>query len=186
MTNPMEHFKPLVAAFALFFAFFSPLAADQAHIDTLLQELADPSLQDWESVENEIWTEWSKSGSDSMDFLLERGKKAIENGNYDAAIEHLTALVDHAPEFAEGWNMRANAYFRAGLYGPAISDLGKTLTLNPRNFGALAGLGAILAELGHPKDALEAYRAALALNPHRPSFIEAVKRLEKETEGTAL
>ena len=59
-----------------------------------------------------------------------------------AAIEHLTALTDHAPDFAEGWHARATAYFRAVLLGPAMDDLQRALVLNPDNFDAVFGLGA--------------------------------------------
>ena len=38
-----------------------------------------------------------------MDLLLERGRKAMSEGDTNTAIEHLTALTDHAPNFAEGW-----------------------------------------------------------------------------------
>ena len=56
------------------------------------------------------------------------------------AIEHFTALIDHAPDFAEGWNARATAYYQTGDFGPSIADIGQVLTLNPRHFGALVGL----------------------------------------------
>ena len=66
------------------------------------------------------------------------------------AIEHFTALVDHAPEFAEGYNARATAYFQNGQYGPSLEDIRQTLMLNPRHFGAMSGLALILEELGRP------------------------------------
>ena len=57
-------------------------------------------------------------------------------------------IVRLAPEFAEGWNARATAYYRAGLFGPSIYDIQMTLSLNPDHFGALIGLGLILEEIG--------------------------------------
>ena len=115
--------------------------------------------------------------------VLDRGRKALEDGDIAAAIEHFTALTDHAPDFAEGFNMRATAYFMADLFGPSLADIERTLALNPRHFGALSGLGTIMLETGNEAKALDAYRRALALNPHRPDLREAVDRLAPKFDG---
>jgi tetratricopeptide (TPR) repeat protein len=158
-------------------------AAAAETAEDLLQQLADPSLDRWDRVERQVITEWSKSGSPAMDLLLRRGRAALDAGNTEAAIEHLTALIDHAPDFAEGWNTRAVAYFRAGQYGPAMSDLARTLELNPVHFGAIAGVGAILEETGRPEQALEAFRRAREIHPHQPMIRRAVERLEARVTG---
>ena len=137
-------------------------------------------------IEQEIWIEWSKSGSPAMDLLLERGRQAMNEGAPDLAIEHFTALIDHAPDFAEGWNARATAYWAAGDLGPAVSDIGHALELNPRHFGALSGLGMIFEELRRPQKALEVYRMVLTLHPHADGVPEAVERLEAELMGQEL
>lgn len=152
----------------------------------LLAELARSDNTGWRRVERQILTEWSKSGSAAMDLLLQRGRNALREGNHAEAIEHLTALTDHAPDFAEGWNARATAYAQAGQYGPAIDDIARTLTLNPHHFGALSGLGMIFRETGQKDSALAAFRAALAIHPHLERVNEAVKRLETETAGQTL
>ena len=186
MTNLLPFLKSIVTA--LFLALFSalPVAAQDDEVEVLLEQLAQPDVSNWEIIEHDIWALWSKSGSDAMDLLLERGQKAIEDGEYGKAIEHLTALTDHAPDFAEGWNARATAYFHAGLYGPSIEDIRRTLILNPRHFGALTGLGMILEEMQLPDDALYAFRQAQILHPHRPSIQENVTRLEQRVTGTDL
>ena len=121
-----------------------------------------------------------------MDLLLERGRKAIDAGDTQTAIEHLTALVDHAPDFAEGYNARATAYYQAGLFGPALSDIGRTLQLNPHHFGALAGLGMILEASGFPDRALKAYKASAAIDPHQDAVEKAIARLESQAAGQEL
>ncbi len=186
MTKLHQILKPVVAALLLVGWLAGPVLGQAGNLDELFTELAQPDNPDWQRVEDDIWAAWSRSGSDAMDLLLERGRAAIEEGNLDAAIEHLTALVDHAPEFAEGWNARATAYFNAGLYGPSLADIERTLALNPRHFGALAGLGLILEDLGLRDRALEAYKRARAIHPHRPDILEAIERLEKEQTGTKL
>ncbi len=194
MTKFARILKPVVAAVVLPLALAVVLAAQLTaqdvapgdRLDRLFAQLAEPDQPDWQRIQDEIWAEWSRSGSDSMDLLLERGRDAMANGNLDAAIEHFTALIDHAPDFAEGWNARATAYFNAGLYGPSIADIERTLALNPRHFGALAGLALIFEELGYPKEALQAFRRAAELNPHAPDVKEGIARLEKEAAGTDL
>lgn len=152
-------------------------------LDRLFSELSKPDQPGWESIENDIQREWAKSGSPAMDLLLERGADAIAADDLEAAIEHLTALVDHAPEFAEGWNARATAYFRAELYGPAIEDIRRVLELNPRHFGALTGLGIIFEGLGMEAEALEILRQVQEIHPHRPNVNEAVERLTHSVDG---
>ena len=163
-----------------------PLSASADALEELYAELAQPGLEQWEQVEQQIWSEWSQSGSPAMDLLLDRGRTAMEAGEWNAAIEHLTALTDHAPDFAEGWNARATAYYQAGKYGPSLIDIRRALALEPRHFGAISGLALILEELGYPEDALKAYREVLAIHPNRPNLKEAIERLEKEVGGTAL
>ena len=160
------------------------MASDgSSHIDELLTQLQDPETENWRRVERQIMNEWSKSGSAAMDLLLQRGRDALARGETQAAIEHLTALTDHAPDFAEGWNARATAFFQAGLYGPSVEDIGRTLTLNPNHFGALSGLAIILEQTGREETALATYRAALGIHPHQPGVIEAIDRLERQLEG---
>ncbi|SFR55138.1 tetratricopeptide repeat protein [Litoreibacter janthinus] len=172
-----------VTAFLSVSAFTLPSVADEAKLDDLYAELAQPDIKDWEGVERKIWKEWSRSGSASMDLLLSRGRKAMEQGDFAKAIDHLTALTDHAPDFAEGWNARATAFFNADEFGLSIVDIQRALALNPRHFGALQGLGRILEELEREEDALAAYQAAAAIHPHREGLKEAIERLERKVSG---
>lgn len=161
-------------------------AQEPGRVDALLEDLARPDLENWQRVERQITDAWSRSGSPAMDLLLRRGRAALDAGELRAAIEHLTALTDHAPDFAEGWNARATAFFRDGQYGPAMADLRRTLALNPAHFGALSGLGVILEEVGRESAALDAFEAAQSIHPHQPLISEAVERLRRETRGQAL
>jgi tetratricopeptide (TPR) repeat protein len=176
----------VVAALLPFLLVFPALAQDAARLDDLFARLKDSDEGAAGRIEREIWSEWSKSGSAAMDLLLKRGRDAMQAGDLPAAIEHLTALVDHAPDFAEGWNARATAYFQAGLFGPSVADIARTLELNPRHFGALSGFGMILESTGREAEALEVYRAALAIHPHLDGVLDAVKRLEAKAAGQDL
>jgi tetratricopeptide (TPR) repeat protein len=158
----------------------------ETELDVLFAELLDPETVNYQKVEDQIYFLWAQSGSPSADLLLERGQEAIEAQDYDLAIEHLTALTDHAPEFAEGWNARATAFYLAEEYGLALEDIKHTLALNPRHFGALSGLGVILEELGDEENALKAFRHVQALHPHIDTVNDAIERLTTATQGSTL
>lgn len=160
--------------------------SDAQRLDTLYAQLAEPGRKDWERIEGEIGKLSSRSGSPSMDLLLARGNKALAEEDYPKAIEHFSALIDHAPGFAEGWNARATAYFLEGNYALSIADVEHVLVLNPRHFGALTGLSAMLEAMGDPQLALRAMRMAEKLTPNRPSVKEAITRLERLTGDVEL
>jgi tetratricopeptide (TPR) repeat protein len=161
-------------------------AQGQTRADELLDRLAQPDLRNWSVVEDEIYMLWSRSGSPTADYMLSRGRAALEAGDLDAAYNHLTALTDHAPEFAEGWNARATLFFQTNRYGPSIADIQRVLALEPRHFGALTGLGYMLEEMGRLDEALAAFRAAQAIHPHREEINEALRRVEHALGGQTL
>ena len=190
MNTPQKHLAALAVASAAALAVLPGAWAqddsDAARLDALFVELAEPDRTDWERVEGEIIRLWSRSGSVSMDLLLRRGNEAMENENYEQALEHLSALVDHAPQFAEGWNARATVYFLLGEYTLSISDVEHVLALEPRHFGALAGLGFMFEEMGDNRRALAALLAARSINPNRTNISESINRLERETGAADL
>ena len=184
-----RNLKGIVTATVLISAVCQPLAAQTADAGVekaLLSALSDAGPAEAQQLERQLQALWSQSGSPAMDLLLKRGRTALENGDVEAAIEHLTALTDHAPEFAEGWHMRASAYFEAGLYGPAVADLEHALSLNPNNYGAIFGLGTLLEGFGDTENAYRAYKRAQAINPHHEDVTKALERLKPEIEGKAL
>lgn len=168
------------------FLFASPVSGETDELAALFEGLkgADPAAA--AQIENRIYELWSQSGSPSMDILLERGRDALEAGDAKLAIEHFSALIDHAPNFAEGYNGRATAYFQAGKFGLSLEDIRRTLELNPRHFGAMTGLALILEEIGEPKAALEAWREVERLHPTREGLAESKRRLERQVEGETL
>lgn len=155
-------------------------------VEALLSELAQPGQARWMRLERQILREWGRSGSATIDLLFQRGQAALREGRAQAAIGHFSAAIDHAPGFAEAWNGRATAWFLANRLGPSLSDIEQVLRMNPRHFGALAGLGIILEQLERSDEALAAYRASLAVHPHQASVREAVARLELASQGQSL
>lgn len=186
MARPTFNLKALVSVAALTALLVPAAFADEDRLDTLLDELrnADPGAAT--RIERELELEWSKSGSAAMDLLLKRARDALETGDLTAAVEHFTALTDHAPDFAEGWHGRATVFYRQDRYGQALDDLERALRLNPHHYGALHGLGVILEQLDEPDLAHRAYSQVLAIHPNHAEVTEALKRLEPKVRGKAL
>jgi len=178
--------KSIVAALLLTVGISIPALADEARLDDLFAQLRDADAQAAALIEAEIRSEWSKSGSAAVDLLLRRAGDALEAGEYGAAIEHYTAAIDYAPEFAEAYNGRATAYYLTDRIGPAIDDLRQTLVLNPRHFEAMRGFAILLDELGRSADSLEVFRQVQAIHPADPDVAAAVDRLELLLEGQTL
>lgn len=154
-----------------------------ARLDALFERLAAADDAAHERWEQEIRRLWNRSGSDTADLLLKRGRDAMEAEARVRAIHHFTALVQHRPDFAEGWNARATAFYAEGELGLALVDIERTLALEPRHWGALTGLGVIMEQVDRPADALAAYRAAAAVNPHVEQVNEAIERLAPDVDG---
>jgi tetratricopeptide (TPR) repeat protein len=154
------------------------------NIDFLFDALkAAPDADIAKQVENRIWAIWLSSGSDTADLLMSRVKGAIEAKDTRLAIQLLGSIIDIRPDYIEAWNRRATLFFALKDYGRAMADIQEVLNREPRHFGALAGLGMILEEVGETKQALDAYRKALAINPHMQKIPEQVKALSEKVEG---
>lgn len=164
----------------------SPESKTESRLESLYRRLRAVGPDEAESLTREIELEWSKSGSPAMDLLLSRGLDALRAGDIEAAIGHLTALTDHAPDFAEGYRTRATAYFAAGMYGPALSDLETALAIEPRHFEAMFDLGVLMDEIGRPELALRAYEYVLAINPHFKQVQQPLARVTRELGGADL
>lgn len=161
-------------------------ARREDRLDLLFARLGQADSDDWKRLQAEIRRLWSDSGSPSMDLLIGRAEQALEAGEPEVALRFLDDLVRLAPDFAEGWNRRATVYFMLGEYGRSVSDIERTLALEPRHFGALSGLAVILERLGDKEGAYQAYSEALAVHPNLPGAAEAVERLAPEVEGREL
>lgn len=175
-----------IAIFCLMMVVFPAYAADDERLDRLFEQLQDADPREAARIEREIEMEFSNSGSPAMNLLLERGRDALEAGESSAAIEHLTALTDHAPEFAEGWYMRAMAFLKTERFGLALADLEKALALNPRHFEAIGALGFVMQQLDRPEMAQRAYTLALEIHPHHKGVSRALSRLDPHLGGRDL
>ena len=144
---------------------------------------AAPDEASAKHVEARIWALWMATPSDTAALLMTRAKVALEARQLDVALKLLDAVVALRPDYIEGWNRRATIYYLQDDYGHALQDIRQVLAREPRHFGALAGLGMIMRDLGDDRRALDAFRKALAINPHLDKIPELVKTLTEKVEG---
>ena len=178
--------KYFVTAFCAAVWFSIPAGAQEADLDALFAELQAATPETHATIAADINLALQKSGSAAMDLLYRRGVDALEAGEYDAAAEHFSAAIDHAPDFAEAFHGRASAFFNLGLTGPALDDLRMVLVLQPRHFEAMFGIGQILETLDRPAQALEVYEAVLTIYPLEEKSLAAIERLALELDGQAI
>jgi tetratricopeptide (TPR) repeat protein len=144
---------------------------------------AAPDQASAKHVESRIWALWTQTPSDTTMLLMTRVKTAIEKKQLEVALKLLDKVVTLKPDYVEGWNRRATLYYLQNDYAKSLSDIREVLRREPRHFGALAGLGMIMQEIGDDKRALEAFRKALEINPHLDKLPDLVKSLSEKIEG---
>jgi tetratricopeptide (TPR) repeat protein len=161
-----------------------PKADKTRNIDFLFGALkAAPDEASAKHVESQIWALWLRTPSDTAALLMMRAKAAMDAQKYDVALKLLDAVVKLRPDYVEAWNRRATVYYLQNDYQRSLEDIEQVLVREPRHFGALAGLGMIMQDLGDDKRALDAFRKALAVNPYLDKLPEMVKTLTEKVEG---
>jgi tetratricopeptide (TPR) repeat protein len=144
---------------------------------------AAPDEASAKHVEARIWALWMQTPSDTAALLMVRAKAAMDAQKMDVALKLLDAVVKLRPDYVEAWNRRATVYYLQNDYTHSLEDIEQVLVREPRHFGALAGLGMIMQDLGDDKRALDAFRKALAVNPYLDKVPELVKTLSEKVEG---
>lgn len=129
---------------------------------------------------------WLQSDSPTIGVLMGRSLKALQEERQELALQFLDAVVELAPDYAEGWNRRAYLLYLQDDYERALGDLRRALALEPNHFKALEGLARILREIGQKKNALQAYEQLLRIHPHVSGGREAVEELTVEVEGQGI
>lgn len=155
-----------------------------ATLDRLFERLAAAkTAEESQGIARLIQRRWARSGSDTADLLMTRAQAAMRDKQLELAIELLDRVVTLQPDWAEGWNQRANALFIFGDPIRSMLDIGEALKREPRHFGAMMGLGTILRQQGDDKRAMVAYRRALAIYPQMEAIKNAVEALTAEVDG---
>ncbi|AFY69375.1 Tetratricopeptide TPR_1 repeat-containing protein [Thalassoporum mexicanum PCC 7367] len=135
-----------------------------------IPQLLDDLKQDDEAVRDRatrrLWQIWFGQKGEHGREQLQRADTLMSFSHILAAEELLNDLIETHPDFAEAWNRRAILYYTEGKYEKAIADCQKVVELAPYHFGAWHGLGLCLAEMGEYGEASQAFRRAIAIQPH--------------------
>jgi len=168
---------------------WGPATADQSdpRLDVLFERL---HALDNEAVAAEvtrrIWQIWRAHDNALVEEVMERGARALSSNRLSRAERYFDQVVQMAPAYAEGWNQRATVRYLRGRFAQSAADIRRTLILEPRHFGALSGLGLVYMELGRDGAARDAFRRALAINPHLAGARQNLELLKRRRgEGDA-
>jgi tetratricopeptide (TPR) repeat protein len=152
-------------------------AGTMADVPRLVKALRDPDHAVRVLAEQALWEIWSRSGNQEIARLFETGTHALSQGRWPDAVAAFTTIIERDPDFAEGWNKRATAYYLMGDYAKSLADCDEVVKRNPLHYGALSGYGMIYIQLDQPARALEYFERALAVNPNLDGVQNAVERL---------
>lgn len=162
----------------------APSRSPTATLDRLFERLAAAKDADEaKGIASLIQRRWARSGSDTADLLMTRAQTAMREKQLELAIELLDRVISLQPDWAEGWNQRANALFIAGDPIRSMLDIGEALKREPRHYGAMMGLGTILRQQGDDKRAMVAYRRALEVYPQMEAIKSVVDSLKIDVDG---
>ncbi|MBX0291646.1 hypothetical protein K3G63_14440 [Hymenobacter sp. HSC-4F20] len=140
-----------------------------------LQEATAPT--EIEALQDGIWQIWLTAGHPVLDKHLETGMRALAAGDYTLAIQQFTLLTEVSPDYAEGWNKRATAYYLRGEYNASLRDVRETLRLEPRHFGALSGWATMLRMLGDDRGAFRVLSRLEKICPAWPGLQNQLRDL---------
>jgi tetratricopeptide (TPR) repeat protein len=153
----------------------APAAQNDPRLARLFVALKAAQSPGWARVlETQIGHIWDETTDPETQLLMEKGLTLMAEDEDEAALKAFDAVVAHAPNFVE---------FLLGDYNASMADIARTLKLEPRHFGALAGLGQVEMALGNKAAALEAFSQALAIDPYLGEVSEMAEQLKKEIAG---
>ena len=168
----------------------SPVMADQN--DPQLDELFDAlqrttSDREIQQLTRNIWDRWTAFENDSDTYkMMVQGMTLMNQGQLSRAEMVFSAIIDDHPDYAEAWNKRATVRFMRGDDYGSRRDIAEVIEREPRHFGALSGLGMIHIRNGNLQGALQAFEAALRVNPHLANAQDMITRLRQELRGQSL
>jgi len=168
----MKFLGPIVS---ILFVSLAPLAMAESAKDTAQAEERADLFTALKAAPNEkvanaairaIWELWQTAPDEEAQGMLDAARQRMRVYDFNGAIEHLDKLVAYAPDYAEGWNTRATTLFLQEKYDLSLEDVEKTLDLEPKHFGALAGKAVILMRQGRVELSQDALRKAVEVNPY--------------------
>ncbi len=152
---------------------------DFSIVPTLAGRLHDKDVTVRLVAEQSLWAIWLRSGDTAIDNLMREAAALLQRGMRREAIQVLTTVIEQRPDFPEGYNQRAIAYYLNNDYALSLADCEKVVAMNPVHFGAWAGMGHCYLHLRNREKALEAYERALEINPNMEQIRSIVQQLRR-------
>ena len=158
------------------------------HADQTDDRLGDlfTVLQDTENVrtiaaiESQIWEIWLQHTNADVAQLMLVGTQRMNTQRHAEAMVVFNRLTDSFPNYAEGWNKRATLHYVLGNLDASVSDIEKTLELEPRHFGALSGLGMVFIQRKELSKAKKAFEDLIEVHPNSPNAKQNLELVEEQ------
>ncbi|MEN6642744.1 MAG: tetratricopeptide repeat protein [Armatimonadia bacterium] len=113
--------------------------------------------------------------------VLQEANALVDAGKPAEAIRQMVAWTNDHPEDAAAWELLAKVHFDLRHWLPARMAATQVTRLRPQSALAWCNLGTILRKMGSPKEAGEAQRRALRLDPTYTRAQVEIAKLQKET-----
>ena len=167
---------------------FIPLTNSLLHADQTDERLGDlfATLQNLENgrtvqtIESQIWEIWLQHPNADVQQLMIVGTQRMNDQRYAEAMVVFNRLTEIFPDYAEGWNKRATLHYVLGNLDASISDIEKTLELEPRHFGALSGLGMVFIQRKELSKAKKAFQDLIDVHPSSPGAKQNLELVEEQ------
>ena len=159
-------------------------ADDLAPLFNALRRERDPEKAG--GIASQIVSEWSDSGSATVNLLMQWATTAVGEKRNAAALDFLDQVTVLQPDYVEAWNRRAGLHYAMGNPRKSMADINQVLIREPRHFGALAGMAGILSEGGQDEMALKAWERYLAIYPADRDAQEAATQLSEKLAGNRI
>ena len=176
---------PLLAAEPATEAEVASLTTPQQRLDVLFADLKKEGDENKaREVADRIRLEWQDSGSATVNLLMQWANKAIADEKQAVALDILDQVTALAPNYVEGWNRRATLHYQMGNYRKSMSDINRVLAIEPRHFGALAGMSTMLEAAGKDELAMRAWQQFLDVYPSDRKAQEQLGELAEKLAGS--
>jgi tetratricopeptide (TPR) repeat protein len=156
-------------------------------LDTLFAELKrERDEKQAKRISERIWAKWRDSGSATANLLMQWADKAVTEKKNGLALDLLDQVVVLMPGYAEGWNRRATLNYAMGNHDKSMADISRVLALEPRHFGAISGMAAIMAAAGNDKLEFKAWEQMLEIYPANRQAQERLGELADKLSGSRI
>ncbi|MEY9560664.1 hypothetical protein [Sinorhizobium fredii] len=161
------------------------LATSKQRLDALFMDLKKQRDEnEARELADRIRLEWQDSGSATVNLLMQSADKAITDDKKPVALDILDQVIALAPNYVEGWNRRATLHFQMGNYRKSMSDIYRVLAIEPRHFGAIAGMATMLEAAGKNELAMRAWQQFLDVYPSDRKAQEQFGELAEKLAGS--